>query len=216
MAVLNITDPLATLWNALIDALPGIAAAVVIVLIGYIVAWVLGYVVKEILLRTGFDKWLTKSKLNKALGGASLSVILGTLTKWFVFVIFLAPAARFLRLGDISDLLVNFVNWLPNVLVAVVLVLFGVIVADYAADRIRHKKIKGAELTADLVKWISIIFVFIIALGQLGVKVKFAENVFLLLIGGIVLALALAIGIAFGSALRDDAKGLVRRVSARV
>jgi len=215
MAVVNILDPIVALWNSLVNALPGIAAAVVIIVFGYIVSLIVGYVVKEILLRTGFDRWLTKSKLNKAIGGASLSVILGTLTKWWVFIAFLAPAASALRLGEISTLLVRLANWLPNLLVAIIIFLFGLIVANYASNMVRLKKLKGAGLAADVIKWVTMILVLIISLGQLGVKIGFAENVFLVILAGIVIALALAIGISFGSALKEDARGLLRRYRMR-
>lgn len=193
------------------NALPGIAAAVIIAVFGYIVALVIGYIVKEVLLRTGFDRWLTRSKLNKAIGGASLSVILGTLTKWWIFVAFLAPAARSLQLGEISVLLVKFVNWLPNLFVAIVIFLFGLIAAHYISDMVRHKKAKGANLLADIIQWATVIFIAIVALGQLGVRISFAENIFLILIGGVAIGIAIALGISFGYAFRDEAKTLVRR-----
>jgi len=215
MAIINVLDPIVALWTSLVNALPGIAAAVVTIVFGYLVALAVGYVVKEVLLRTGFDRWLTKSKLNKAIGGASLSMILGTLTKWWVFIAFLAPAASFLRLGEISSLLVSLAAWLPNLLVAIVIFLFGLIVSSYAADLIKVKKLKGAEITSDIVKWVSIIFILIIVLGQLGIKISFAENVFLVVLSGIVIALALAVGISFGFALKEDAKSLIRRFRMR-
>lgn len=215
MAIVNVLDPIVALWDSLVAALPGIAAAVVIIVFGYLVSLIVGYVVKEILLRTGFDRWLTKSKLNKAIGGASLSVILGTLTKWWVFIAFLAPAASSLQLGEISMLLVKLANWLPNLLVAIIIFLFGLIVANYASDMVRLRKLKGAVLAADVIKWVVIIFILIITLGQLGVKIGFAENVFLVILAGVVVALALAIGISFGFALKDDAKSLIRRFRMR-
>lgn len=215
MAVINVFEPAAELWSAFVGALPGFAAAVLIILVGYLISLVIGYITREVLHRTGFDRWLTKSKLNKAIGGASLSVIAGTVVKWWIFIAFLASATSYLRLGVISDLLVKFVIWLPNVLAAVVISIFGLIVVDYATDKIRHRKLRGAELLADVVKFVSLIFVALIALAQIGLKIGFAENVFLVIIGGVVLALALAIGISFGIALKDDAKNLVRRFSVR-
>lgn len=211
MATVNILNPLVELWNSLVEALPGAASAVIIIVVGYLVAVLIGYLLKELLLRTGFDRWLTKSKLNKAIGGASLSVIIGTLAKWWVFVAFLAPAASSLSLGEISILLVKLANWLPNLFVAVIIFLFGLIVADYSADRIKHRKAKGAYLAADIIKFVIIVFILIIVLGQLGVRIAFAENIFLIIIAGLVLAMALALGISFGFALRNEAQGLIKK-----
>ena len=215
MAIPNLLDPIAELWGSLVDTLPGIAAAVLIIVFGYLVAVLVGYVLKEVLLRTGFDRWLTKSRFNKAIGGASLSVIIGTLAKWWVFVAFLASAAASLKLGVISILLVNLTTWLPNLFVAIIIFIFGLIIADYASDRVRHKKVGWAPLAADIIKWVTMVFVFIIALSQLGIKIAFAENVFIVVLAGIVLALSLAIGVSFGFALKDDAKSIIRRFRMR-
>jgi len=215
MAVINVFEPAAELWSAFVGALPGFAAAVVIILVGYLISLIIGYITKEVLHRTGFDRWLTKSKLNKAIGGASVSVISGTIVKWWVFLAFLASATSYLSLGVISELLVRFVTWLPNVLAAVIIFIFGMIVIDYATDKIRHRKIRSAELLADVVKFVALIFIALIALAQIGLKIRFAENVFIVIIGGVVLALALAIGISFGIALKDDAKSIVKRFISR-
>ncbi|HIH17547.1 MAG TPA: hypothetical protein HA282_04465 [Nanoarchaeota archaeon] len=215
MAVINLLEPAAKLWASFVDALPGLAAASLIIIVGYFVSLILGFVVKEVLLRTGFDRWLTKSKLNKAIGGASLSIISGTIIKWWVFLAFLASATSYLNLGVISDLLFRLVTWLPNVLAATVIFIFGLIVVDYATDKIRHKKMKGADSLADITKIVALISLVLIALGQIGFKLRFAENIFLVIVGGIVLALALAIGISFGVALKDDARNLVRKIFSR-
>lgn len=212
MAAFNILDPILSLWNAFISALPGIAAAIVLVVFGYLISWVIGFVVREILMRVGFDNWLAKTKLNKAIGGASLSTIIGTLTKWWIFVAFLAPAATFLNLGEISDLLIKLVNWLPNLFIGIAIFLFGLIVADYVADRIVHKKVQGSLLLADIVKWAIIVFIVILALGQIGIKMTFAENAFLIFVSGITLAVSIAIGISLGYALKDEMKKLVKRI----
>ncbi len=215
MAVVNVFEPAVQLWNAFLNALPGLAAAIIILVVGYFISLLLGFIIKEVLLKTGFDRWLTKSKLNKVIGGASLSAVAGTIAKWWIFIAFLASATSYLRLGEISALLVRFVTWLPNVLAAVVISIFGLIVVDYATDKIRHKKLRGAELLADVVKFVSLVFIALIALGQIGLRIAFAQNVFIVIIAGVVLALALAIGISFGIALKDDARAIVKRFSYR-
>lgn len=215
MAVINVLEPASRLWASFVDALPGLAAASIIILVGYFVSLILGFITKEVLHRTGFDRWLTKSKLNKAIGGASLAGVSGTIVKWWVFLAFLASATSYLNLGVLSDLLFRLVTWLPNVLAAAIIFIFGLIVIDYATDKIRHKKLKGADFLADLTRFVALISLILIALGQIGFKLRFAENVFLLIIGGVVLALALAIGISFGIALKDDARALVRKIFSR-
>ena len=132
-----------------------------------------------------------------------------------MFLAFLASATSYLNLGVISDLLFRLVTWLPNVLAATVIFIFGLIVVDYATDKIRHKKMKGADSLADITKIVALISLVLIALGQIGFKLRFAENIFLVIVGGIVLALALAIGISFGVALKDDARNLVRKIFSR-
>ena len=84
-----LTDPLVMLWRSFVNLLPGLIAALLLLLIGYVIAFFLGHALKVILDKLGLDRWIAKARLTKAIGNVHISSIFGEITKWYVFVIFL-------------------------------------------------------------------------------------------------------------------------------
>ena len=205
-------DPFIILWNNFIGFLPGLIVAIVILIVGYFVGVALGYVVKRIVNILKVDEHLKKANLKKSIGHLDVSHLSGGIVKWYIFVIFLGIASDFLNITAVSELFRNLSEWFPSLIVAVILMLFGFVFADFAEDRILHAKKKGVRLFGSLAKALIIIFIALIALEQINVKVAFATNTALIIIGAIALAVALVIGIGFGLAFKDEAKGLIAKV----
>jgi len=202
-----ILNPLVTLWNSFVNMLPGIIAAIIILIIGYFVAYLLGLGLKALLEKLGLNKWIQKSALSKSMGHTNVAAFLGEILKWYVFIVFLQVAAEVLELGTLSDLLMQFVLWLPHVIAAVIIVFVGVALAHYVEIKIKeHSKMKGINIGAYFVKLVIILIAAIIALEQIGVQVKIIENAFLIIVGAIGLGFAIAIGIGLGNALKGPSQ----------
>lgn len=215
MVIDEMINPLVNLWNSFIIALPGALAFILVLVVGYLIAWAIGRAVKEVLYRTKIDKWV-KGELKWSVGQAGISTIIGTIVRWWIFIIFFASAVQLLQLGILSDMLVNLAQWLPNAMVAIVMLLFGWIAGDFVAQRARHEKIKAANLLGDVIKAIIVIFVGIMALRQMGIRLVLAEQAVLIILGGIMLGVAIAAGLAFGNAFKDSAKGIVDGIKKRI
>lgn len=207
----GIADPVIELLNEIALLIPGLVAAVVIILVGFFVAKGVGWLLEKGLDQLNLDAWLKSHKLEDTIGFMSLEKIFGQVVRWYIFLIFLVPAVSKLELGELSALLNMFVMWLPHLLVAAVIVVFGLIFAGFVAKRIEEAKHKHFHTFAFVTRVVLIVFFIDIALNQMGIYVRVAENIILLLIGGLVLAIGLAIGIGFGSALKDDAKKYLKK-----
>lgn len=205
-------DPLTTLWNKLVEIVPGILAASVVVVIGYIIASAFGLIFNRFLEAAKIDAHLKKAGLAHSIGFINLANLGGALLKWFVFSLFLVQAAEFLKLGILSDQLQALAAWLPNLFAAVVIVLAGLILSDFVADRMLHAKRKGVRVFSSIVRWFSIIFIGLIAIEKIGIDVSFATDAILLLIAGIAVGIAVAFGIGFGFAMRDEAKSILKHL----
>lgn len=208
----SVLDPLIVLWNSFVLFLPGLIAAIVITIIGYIVAHVVYVVINKLLMKCKLDMWMKKHDLQKSLGKLQLSHLLAVVLKWYIFVIFLVEAVRFLEMGTLSLLLQGFVQWLPHLISAVLIILFGVVFADFVADRVLATKTKWANFVASLSKVVIIIFVVVVALQEMGVFFGIAETTFLIVVTGIVLAFALALGIGFGLGLKKEAEAITKKI----
>ncbi len=208
---LALLNPLENLWNTLVEVIPGVLAAAVVVVIGYIIASAFGLLFHRLLIAAKVDHHLKKAGLAHSIGFINIASLGAALAKWWIFTLFLVQAAGFLRFGVISDLLVRLTTWLPSLYAAILIMLGGLIFADYLADRMLHAKRKGVRLVSSLVRWSIIIFVGLIALERIGVDVSFATNTILLVVAGFSVGIALAIGIGFGLALKDEAQSMVKQ-----
>lgn len=211
MAILEqVTSPFLRLAYGVIDAVPGIIAAILILAVGYLVAWILGRIVGGILDKVKFDKWvLHKTNITHVLGEFRLGHFLELITKWYVFILFLPAAANVINLGAVQNFLIDIAVWIPKVIVAVVLGLIGIMAADYVALKIKETRAKSAGVIASSAKTVILVFTAIIALDQIGVKIDFATNSLLIVLAGIMLGLALMFGIGFGLAMKDDARKMI-------
>lgn len=205
----NLLNPLINLWNSFVNILPGLVAAIIILIIGYLIAFIIGHAIKLVLQKLGLDNKLAKAKVSKAIGYTHMSAVIGEIIKWYIFVIFIQAAVDVLQLGALSIILNQFAMWLPNVIAAVIVVLFGLIFAHYVAIKIEeHSKVKGIGTLAKGLKIVIIFIVIVIALEQIGVDVSILKNGFLLLIAGI----ALAIGLAFGHGGKKHADEAMKKL----
>jgi len=219
MAILEqVTSPFLRLAYGVIDAVPGVIAAVLILVVGYIVAWVLGRIVGGVLERVKFDKWvLHKTNAAHVLGGEfRLSHFLELITKWYVFILFLPAAANVINLGMIQGFFLDVAIWIPKVIVGVVLGLIGIMAADYAGLKITETRAKSAGVIASVTKATILVFTAIIVLDQIGVKIDFATNSLLIVLAGIMLGLALMFGIGFGLAMKDDARKMISDIKKKL
>lgn len=209
-------DPLVELWNGFVSVLPGVIAAIIILIIGYFVSLALGYAVKRILIKSKIDTWMKKSQLDDSIGHINLSSLAGIITKWYIFILFLIPASGALRSVALGDLLSKLAMWLPNLIIALVIMLFGLIMADYCGDKVARAKMKGIKLMSTVVRWAIIIFIAVIAARQVGINVSVAENIILIIIGALAVAIALALGIGFGFGFKDDAKEIIKSIKKKI
>lgn len=201
-----IANPIINLWGSFVDLLPGLIAAIIIITIGYVVAYIIGHAIRILLQKVGLDKQIAKARLTQAVGNMRISALLGEVTKWYIFIIFLQSGVDLLRLGTLSDLLSNFVAWLPNVIAAILVMVFGLIIAQFVAMKIReHTEIKGVKMTSNAAKVLIIFIAAVIALEQIGIDVSILSDAFLILLGGLVLGVALAIGLSFGLGTKGSA-----------
>lgn len=207
-----ILDPLYALWNALVMTLPSIVVAILILVLGYAVAYLLGYIVRVILDKIGLNKHIREHALTRTVGHTNVPSLAGEIVKWFIFLIFLQVAVSILNLSTLSAWLDTFVRWLPNLFVAIIIFFAGMALAHYVDLKIReHTTMKGMNTVSAILKVVIMILVVLVGLKQIGVAVSLLENSFLVIIGAAGLGFALAVGIGLGLGLRKEAEDVVRR-----
>jgi len=203
---------LVTLLNNTLLALPGIVAAILVLILGYIIAAIIGWVVRELLERVDLDKRLHKICKAEVCREVALAGISGTIIKWYVFIIFLGTSAQLVDLGVLTGFIQTLVNWLPNVIVAVIFVLLSLLLGEYVEHKVVETRIKGAHLFGQILYVAIVTLVGIISLNQIGIDVSLLENIVLAVVGGLSIGVALALGISLGLGLKDEAKKFVKEL----
>ncbi len=207
-----LSDPLVSIWQSFVSVTPTIIAGVLVLIFGYILSSLIGALTHAVLNAAKIDDHLRKARLAHSIGFLSIANLGGALIKWYIFALFIVEASKLFKLGVVSDQLNRLASMLPSVFAAVVIVLGGLIVADFAADRMLHAKRKGVRVASSLVRWAIILTVIITALAQMSVDVSFLSNALLILVAAVGVGLAIAIGIGFGNAFKEESKTIVKHL----
>ncbi|MBS3137344.1 hypothetical protein J4232_02835 [Candidatus Woesearchaeota archaeon] len=214
---LSIAQPLLELILNIGKVLPGLVAAVLVLVFGYLVAWVVYYLLGKLFDYIQLDEYLVKkTNLNKRVGNLQVSHILAVISKWYVFVLFLIPAAGLVKLDTFAELLVRLSIWIPKLIAAVLVSIVGLVAIDYVISRIIETKANKVALVAKGIEIVLYIFLLLLVLEQFGINITLAENSFLLVVGGVMLALGLAFGLGFGLALKEPAAKLLKNLNKKL
>jgi len=195
--------------------IPLLIGAVVVFLIGWIVAVALGTLVEQVIRALRVDAALQKLEVEKALerGGVRLNTgaFVGALVRWFIIIVFLLAAANILGLTQVSVFLSQVLAYLPNVVVAALIIIIAAKIAEVVERSVRAS-LEAAGLRGAFVgvmsRWAIWVFAVVAALLQLGVATILIQT----LITGLVAMLALAFGLSFGLGGKDAASSAIDRM----
>jgi len=212
-----VADPVVTLLNRAVEFIPGFIGAILLTVLGYIVSTFVGLLIKKGLLKAGLDKWVESTGRHPALGEMSISRLLGGMVKWYLFSLFLFQSFSLVSLTELSNVLTTFALFIPNILIAVIVVIVGIILADVAYEKLAHAhKITWVRALSPFAKFIIIVLFVDVALKQVGIRFALAEYTYLIIIGAIALAAAIAIGIPLGYALKPQFESLVKDIKKKI
>ena len=203
--------------------LPQFLAGLVLLLIGLAVAALLKEAVIRFLTFLRVDEWLgsvtdwySKVRSDKNLRGKVWPNILAELARWTVVILFLVPAAEAWGLPKVTELLNQFLLYVPNVFVAVVIGFIGLVIANLVSDIVKHASLglggTSSNLLGTIARGAMIFFTTLVVLNQLGV----AADLVRILFTGIVAMLAIAGGLAFGLGGQESARKVLDEFQKKV
>lgn len=220
MTIQNWTDVVAgslqNLWMVLIGFLPELIGALVIIIVGLIVASALGSLIERIISALKIDSLLQKVGLAPYFERAGLRLstgrFLGRLVYWFLVIAFILAASDILGFWALSGFLRDVLLYIPNIIIAALIMLVAVVVGNFLRSLVKASvtasKLHASKFLGTLAWWATVIFGFLAALTQLGIAVTIINT----LITGLIAMIALAGGIAFGLGGKDYAASLIDRL----
>jgi hypothetical protein len=189
--------------------LPQLVGAIIILIVGYFVAKILQAVVGRILQGIGFDGWMERAGIKRFFDRADTrqtpASILGKLVFWFVFIIAIVMATDALGIRQVSTLFSQLIAYIPNIIAAILILILASLLANFVAGLVRGAT--GMDVLGTVAQVAIIVYAVFAALTQLGIAVQLTAPTFLIVLG----AIALAAAIAFGWGGRDAAKDLIER-----
>lgn len=202
----------------LVAALPTILGALIILLIGWIVGRFVGGIVTRLLATANADHLFARyagSIYGEEPGATKPSQYLGILARWLIYLVFFLAAANFLGWSQVSILINEFLAWLPNLIVAVIIVLAAPVLGRLLRTAIEASGegmgLSNTALLGRVAEFAVVAFGVIVALYQVGIASDLVNILFI----GVVGAMALAFGLAFGLGARDVAAEMSRNWYAR-
>src|SRR5215204_5995650 len=202
-------QPLQDALNTFLNYVPQIIGAIIILIIGYIVATVLQAVVSRVLQGIGFDSWMERGGIKQFFERAQTSytpaTILGKLVFWFVFIIALTMAADALGIPQVSAVLAQLIAYIPSIIAAILILILAALLANFLSSIVRGAT--GSDILASVARYAIIVYAVFAAVTQLGIAVELTAPTFLIVLG----AVALAAAIAFGLGSREVAQDIVEK-----
>ena len=202
-------------WQNFVKVMPTLFAAILIIIVGYLLGILLETIISKFLRRIGFDDLMERYKLSDAIKSYNPSAVCGKIVFWYVMVIFLHSGVTSLKITSLSNLLKDFANWLPNLFAAFVIFIVGLLIGQMLYNKVMENvKTKKSRVKpiAKTIKYLTIFFITLVAVGQLGIRIMLVEQTWLLIIGSIALAFAIAIGISLGYALKEPMKKGIKKL----
>lgn len=209
----TLLQPLQNALSTFLSYLPQLIGAIVILIIGYIVAKVLQAVVSRVLQGIGFEGWMERGGIKQFFDRAQTrqtpTSIIGKLVFWFVFIIAITMAADALGIPQVSAVLGQLIAYIPSIIAAILILILASLLANFVSGIVRGAT--GSGLLASVAQYAIIIYAVFAAITELGIAVELTAPTFLIVLGGV----ALAAAIAFGIGGRDIAHDILQKAYSR-
>jgi hypothetical protein len=211
-----VTDAWTTVWDRFVNFLPNLIGAAIILVAGWIIGMIIAVVIDRLFRLVGLQALFEKAKvedvLKKANADKDATSLLAAVAKWIIYLVAFISAANALGLRDVANFLNSILAYVPQVIVAMAILLIGLILANFLAAVVKGSLnsagLNFADTSALLVRWSIVVFAFLAALNQLGIASSMINTLFV----GVVAFLAIAGGLAFGLGGQEAAKDMIEKV----
>src|ERR1700722_754685 len=209
----KLLEAFAGLGRSVVTALPKVAVGILLVILALVVAKLVEVVLRTVLIRTRFDSLIGKAGVDKTLQRIGLrqplTLFLPKLAYFLVIFLLAQTASDALGLVTISNAIAAFFSYLPNIVAALLLLILGTTVGQFAGQMVTQAaETSGIDSAPALGRLVSALIVFIVAMmaiGQLKIDTEMVRIVTSFFLG----AGALAFGLAFGMRTREIVRNIV-------
>lgn len=198
-----IVEPVREMLTRMVGYLPTLLGALIILIVGWIIAKTIRGIVNRVLNIVRFEKLADKAGISEILrkGGleATTSEVLSGLVYWLVIIMVLVMVVNALGMPQASSILESLFTYIPNVIAAIFVLVIGMFLASFVSGIVRtaasNANLPKPDMLAGISRWSIIIFAATISLKELGIAPLLVTTTFNIIFGGVCLAVALAFGL---------------------
>lgn len=195
LGIETISQPATAMLNEILQAIPNIIAAGLILLVAYIVSRFVGRLVAELIAGTGVDEIPAKLDVQRFLGQTKVSNAVGWLIVFFTMLFAVSEAADRLGFDQISGLITMFIHFGANILLGAVILVIGFWLANVVANVVQRGEYNSSRWLGSLVRVLIIGLVLALGLRAMGIADSIVNLAFGLTLGAVAVAFALAFGL---------------------
>jgi small-conductance mechanosensitive channel len=203
MDIQIVIDALTRIVTDIVNFIPNLVNGLIILVVGYLLARLLRWLVHTILVRVRVDQLVERAGVADSLRGLGIRMPLSWLIAQALFLLlllsFLTTATRLMGLEAVARLLEQLVQFVPNIIAAAIVFVVGGLVAQFVADLVTTAGIgaglQNAARVGQIVRVLIVVFVAVLALGQLGIDTAILITALTIMIAAFGLALGLALGL---------------------
>ena len=203
----------------LLGFLPALLGAILVLVLGWIISGLLAGLIERGLKLLGFEHAANSTGINgfieRAGSGWSASRVVAEIAKWFIRLLAIQAAAQILGMERISEVINAILLWLPNLVVALVIVVIGALIARFVSGVVRGSAsemgLASPNLLAGAARYAILAFAVVAAVDQLGIAEMVVNTLFVMTFAAIALAVALAFGLGGQDVARQITQGWYAR-----
>ncbi len=204
-------ESLKTMGGEIASALPNIVGAIIVLFLGWLITKIVAFLLTKVLRLAKVDRLTDKINETDLLGGTDIkfkvSKVVVSFVKWMLFLVFLIVAADVMNWQIVSTEIGNLVRYLPRLFSAIALFLVGLYIATFIKKAIQGLfesfEFSGSKIISSLVFYIIVVFISITALNQAGIDTTIITTNVTLILGALLLAVAIGLGLGSREVIRD-------------
>ncbi len=207
----HITESFATTLSDVMAFLPTLLESILLLVLGYALARLVGSALSRILKFLGLDRLLGRTAVQTLLERSGtkkkMSEILGMAGFWIIFLLFLISASKTAGLSIVSEALTSLAYYIPKVAIAVLILVLGLMAANFVRELIilacSSAGIVQGAIVAQAFYVAGILLVVVTAINELGIDTELLDNTIILLVAGLIAGAALSFGLGSRAAVSN-------------
>ncbi len=198
-----IIEPFQQIWYKIVDFLPVLVSAIIILIVGWLVAWLIKLLINWLLKTVRFDRLADRTGISEGLRKGDLKItareLVCRLIFWLIMIMVIIMTVDALGIPGAYDVLVGIFDYIPKVIAALLVMVFALFIASFVSGVVgsaaSNANLPNPEVLGSASRWAIIIFAGAIVLVELRIAPLLVTISFNIILGGVVLALALAFGL---------------------